>query len=642
MKFGKSNRNKEFFTLPEVLVVLVIILVLALVAVPIIRKTRVNAWLASCMHSLRTIATASGHYQIDYRQYPPQPFQNANRLPTTMAEYIENREAFACPVDETPPEDVDIVDSYSDFYVTRTSLADGDSLIAGCPRHDNQTIAVNVFKKGNATRNQLGPLHHSQGENQDRQYSGDVVGTGTTWFPDGSSMTIQTPGLEAEIVESFRLDSGQTYTLIKVPANDAFGRLIFDVIPGSKFEVITPAAIAGVRGTVFMVDIIADKKGRKAADVFVYEGSVAVTESTGKGERLASWGVPIQCEQKKRPFRSPNTPPALPGLATRPGEKPVIQRGNPPWAMGPAPWPGGKAPWAPVADGDDEVQINNGERDDGDLAQNEGGGNNEGGGGVNNGGGNDGENGNDRDNENRGNESDRGDRDRGNGNDRDQGDGEDRDRGNGNDRDRGDGEDRDRGNGNDRDRGDGEDRDRGNGNDRDRGDGEDRDRGNGNDRDRGDGEDRELGDREDRDSDDRDHEHHSDRNRDTHTPDPVPEHHEEKPDTHTPDPVPEHHEEKPDIHTDPVPEHHEEKPDTYTPETPPENGDNSTDNSTNSDGTDSPTNSDEQEECDGTLSDGQIVETVRRGAFRGFFPRNWVRWGLWGLILFFLRLILGF
>ena len=375
MKFGTPKRNREFFTLPEVLVVLVIMLVLALIAVPIIRKTRVNAWLASCMNNLRTLATASGHYQIDYRQYPPQPFKNANRLPGTMVEYIENRDVFACPGDETPSKDVGIIDSYSDFYVTRSSMADGDSLMAGCPRHDNQTIAINVFKRGNATRNQLGQLHHSQGENLDRQFSGDMVGTGTTWFPDGSSMTIQTPGLEAEIVESFRLDSGQTYTLIKVPANDAFGRLIFDVIPGSKFEVITPAAIAGVRGTVFIVDVIADKTGKKAVDVFVYEGSVAVTESTGKGERLASWGLPIRCEQQKRPFRSPKTPPPLPGLITRPDEQPVIQRGNPPWAMGPSPWSDGKAPWARTSGGEESVEINNGSREDNvELAKNGNGG----------------------------------------------------------------------------------------------------------------------------------------------------------------------------------------------------------------------------------------------------------------------------
>jgi prepilin-type N-terminal cleavage/methylation domain-containing protein len=553
MKFGTRKRNREFFTLPEVLVVLVILLVLALVAVPIIRKTRVNAWLASCMHNLRTLATASGHYQIDYRQYPPQPFQNANRLPATMAEYIENREAFACPLDETPPEDVGIIDSYSDFYVTRTSLADGDSLIAGCPRHVNQTIAVNVFKKGNATRNQLGQLHHSQGENLDRIYSGDIVGTGTTWFPDGSSMTIQTPGLEAEIVESFRLDSGQTYTLIKVPANDAFGSLILDVIPGSKFEVITPAAIAGVRGTVFMVDIIADKKGRKAADVFVFEGSVVVTESTGKGERLASWGVPIRCEQKKRPFRSPKPPPALPGLTTRPGEQPVIQRGNPPWAMGPSPWPDGSAPWARVSDGEENVEINNGDREDnGDLANDTSGGANDTNGAT------DGGNGNGRDHES-GNDPDSGESDNGG----------------------------------------------------------------------------------------RDNEHAEHRGREHAEHDDHDADHSEGQSEHRRAEHGEGHAEHREGHAEHRAEHHADAEHSDHEHSGANNSDESDsgsggDNDNSGESTDNVGESTDNDADDGTLTDDRIVDEIKRGAYQGFFPRAWVKWGLWGLILQFVRLIFGF
>ena len=279
-----SKRSKQFFSLPELLVVVLIILVLSAIAIPVVRSTRLKALVVSCMNNLRSIAVASSHYQREYRSYPPQPYRGENKISATLAEYVEDGGIFHCPVDTAAG-----ADSYSGYFVTRTASDSGDSLLVGCPRHDNSTLAINVFKKGAASTHPVGDVYHAIGGNEsERKFPGDEVGCGTTYFPDGSSMTITTPGLEAEIIESFRLDSGQTYTLLRVPSNDAFGKLILDVTPGSKFEVITPAAIAGVRGTVFMVDIFPLADGKKGIDVFVYEGKVAVTEKTGK-ESWAYW-----------------------------------------------------------------------------------------------------------------------------------------------------------------------------------------------------------------------------------------------------------------------------------------------------------------------------------------------------------------
>jgi len=343
LQHALQRNRKGFFTLPELLVVVAVVLVLSLIAIPVIKSTRVKACVVKCMTNLRNIALATSHYQREYNAYPPQPYLGRNSLKRSLGEFVNDDAVFQCPVDEGS------FDSYSDFYVTRTSHDAGDSLLVGCPRHDNQTLAINVFKKGSATTHPVGQMFHSEGNQSTPSHPGDIVGSGTTWFPDGSSMTITTPGLEAEIVESFRLENGQTYTLIKVPANDAFGRLILSVIPGSRFEVITPAAIAGVRGTVFMVDIFPTNKGQKAVDVFVYEGSVAVAEKSGKGERLSSWNIPIRCEPDKPPFRSPAPIPELPGIPEAPNnEPPEIPRDNPPWAMGNSPWDGGPPPWAPA------------------------------------------------------------------------------------------------------------------------------------------------------------------------------------------------------------------------------------------------------------------------------------------------------
>lgn len=390
------RNRKGFFTLPELLVVVAVVLVLSLIAIPVIRSTRVKACVVKCMTNLRNIALATSHYQREHKAYPPQPYLGRNSLKRSLGEFVRDDAVFLCPVDEGS------LDSYSDFYVTRTSYDASDSLLVGCPRHNNQTLAVNVFKKGSATTHPVGQMFHSEGNQSTPSHPGDIVGSGTTWFPDGSSMTITTPGLEAEIVESFRLENGQTYTLIKVPANDAFGRLILSVIPGSKFEVITPAAIAGVRGTVFMVDIFPTNDGQKAIDVFVYEGKVAIAEKSGKGERLSSWNIPIRCEPDKPPYRSPAPIPELPGIPEKPNNQaPEIPRENPPWAMGNNPWAGGPPPWAPAKgkrdgveeepeevlppglakkdDGEDDATGNNGNGngpDDDDNGNNGNGGNN--------------------------------------------------------------------------------------------------------------------------------------------------------------------------------------------------------------------------------------------------------------------------
>ena len=53
---------------------------------------------------------------------------------------------------------------------------------------------------------------------------------------------------------------------------------------GAKFDVVTPRAVAGVRGTVLQVDLFADGKKLKGQCVCVYEGSVEVTPQ-GKAAR---------------------------------------------------------------------------------------------------------------------------------------------------------------------------------------------------------------------------------------------------------------------------------------------------------------------------------------------------------------------
>ena len=102
---------------------------------------------------------------------------------------------------------------------------------------------------------------------------GASVGSGALQFADGSQCTIPA-GMAVQLIHSFRLHDGRLYSLIGLDVNET-GRLYVEVTPGSRFEVVTPAAIAGVQGTRFQV--IATVEGHLyCVKVVVAEGSVVV------------------------------------------------------------------------------------------------------------------------------------------------------------------------------------------------------------------------------------------------------------------------------------------------------------------------------------------------------------------------------
>jgi hypothetical protein len=91
-------------------------------------------------------------------------------------------------------------------------------------------------------------------------------------FEDGSSLTISGDG-KAVLVQSFYKTNGVLYTVVRiVDADDA--RIEVEVTPGSQFEVVTPAAIAGVRGTRFTLCVRKDDEGNDATTVRVHAGIV--------------------------------------------------------------------------------------------------------------------------------------------------------------------------------------------------------------------------------------------------------------------------------------------------------------------------------------------------------------------------------
>lgn len=81
--------------------------------------------------------------------------------------------------------------------------------------------------------------------------------------------------IEAEAAATLRPASAEGGVLDAVEVDGS--ALLIDIAPGrAPFQILTPHAIASVRGTVYVVDVGADR-----TSVFVVEGQVGVTRADG-------------------------------------------------------------------------------------------------------------------------------------------------------------------------------------------------------------------------------------------------------------------------------------------------------------------------------------------------------------------------
>ncbi|MCP4255314.1 MAG: FecR domain-containing protein, partial [Candidatus Scalindua sp.] len=99
-------------------------------------------------------------------------------------------------------------------------------------------------------------------------------------FADGSTVTIKDDSgtnYGCFLIQSVRLADGTLYSIIRVQGE---GEIETTVTPGAKFEIITPSAVIGVRGTKFTVKTT---NLGFTTDVNLDEGTVVlVNRFTGK------------------------------------------------------------------------------------------------------------------------------------------------------------------------------------------------------------------------------------------------------------------------------------------------------------------------------------------------------------------------
>jgi hypothetical protein len=210
-------------------------MILVAILTPCLMKAREGARAASCSSNLHQIGLAIAMYETDYDEKPPLT------LTPALLPYAGNAEAlFHCP------SDAGAGDSYTRFYIPRHT-PDLNCAIITCPRHPDGYITAVMYYQG-SVKKQISQPVFADGE---EVRAGELVTDGRVEFADGTVVTIRnTP---VEILFSVTHDHG-IYSAIRIPSGST-GGVDVDAAPGTKFEVVTPACIAGVRGTKFSVDV---------------------------------------------------------------------------------------------------------------------------------------------------------------------------------------------------------------------------------------------------------------------------------------------------------------------------------------------------------------------------------------------------
>lgn len=260
-------KNSKGFTVLELLVVIAIIVMLAGLTLTTLSVARERAHEISCLSNLKNISYATEMYHREYDQYPK------DNISTTLAPYVGDPLCFYCPSSGQ---------SYDKFYVFRDSKVTVDKYVIGCPYHSAQSRGVIGFPYGAIETRKLAKVT-LDGEPINL---GDEFAGGQLKFEDGSRIVL-TGDAVGFVVASFKDNDNRLYTIVRVLRKHGASALNVRVTDGSKFEIITPAAIAGVQGTRFKL-YTQPLPGEYKTKVEVTEG---VVEMRGRSGQVYTLGV---------------------------------------------------------------------------------------------------------------------------------------------------------------------------------------------------------------------------------------------------------------------------------------------------------------------------------------------------------------
>jgi prepilin-type N-terminal cleavage/methylation domain-containing protein len=258
-KLSYNNKNRGF-TLLELLVTIGIIGIIAGISTVSVGKIKGAKNQTACINNLRNISQGLQVYYNDYMKFPedgyPDDGDDIYPLSTELASYINDKSTFICPEDSDATSTGSYA-SYDPYYVARKGSYDSNELALGCPRHRGAKNSTSAFSTGSTEITSVGTVVDKDGQEipPDGTTAERTISSvnDTMTFDDGSTVTVTNASggsYGCFLVQSVRLADGTLYSIVKVQDN---GTISVVVTPGSKFEVVTPSAIVGVRGTEFTV-----------------------------------------------------------------------------------------------------------------------------------------------------------------------------------------------------------------------------------------------------------------------------------------------------------------------------------------------------------------------------------------------------
>ena len=293
MRIQQRSRAASGFTLIEMLITLALLGILTGIVVVMALHSRAQARAIKCLSNQRRVSEAILAF---YSQNGDLPLDgDGSNLSAQLSEFIpwpENQRMIGVPAVYRCPNDTSdaMSNSYEEFYVRRQQPHDANYYLLGCPRHcDASGKAINSYGLGHTADARIEPvLANGAAVDMDGPGEARAITEGALRFADGSRATIvkAESGFQLTVVTSCRDGEGRLYTIVRMHGT---GAADFKVTPGSRFEVVAPVALVGVRGTRFTVET-----DTAFARIACAEGCVAVESRLSGGEREVLAGQEIE------------------------------------------------------------------------------------------------------------------------------------------------------------------------------------------------------------------------------------------------------------------------------------------------------------------------------------------------------------
>ncbi len=258
-----QNSKLNAFTLVEVVIAVAIISMVAALSMGYIGRMRAQARHASCDTKLKNVALALDAFRQENHRYPTRLSELVTR------KYLQSASALRCP-EETRADG-----SYQDGYVLRApreATAMGEVPLVLCPHHEQINGGSQAYNARYTRQFTTSPatlsganatfVTHPDGSEELQAiqgmelHGGDRVrtqGGAVITFADGTVCNLK-PGSDLTVLQSFLEGNGSAplYSLVR----QNLGEVWYHVHHGSKFDVSTPTATVGARGTEFWINVV--------------------------------------------------------------------------------------------------------------------------------------------------------------------------------------------------------------------------------------------------------------------------------------------------------------------------------------------------------------------------------------------------